>query len=176
MPSHRSHFNKRVISLEDTIDGPVVIHFKDGTTATADAVIGADGVHSAVRAHLLGKEAAQPVYTGTQVYRGLVPMEAAVEKLGDEWAHNCYNTCGPGEEPVKHQECIAPYADSRIDGGVLSYPIDHGSTLNIAAISFNHKTWDDDQWIVPVQWSKLDKLFEGWGRQSRALIEVSDTP
>ena len=83
VPSHRAHFNKRIENLEDKQGGPVNMHFKDGTTATADVVIGADGIHSVVRAHLLGKEAAKPVYAGSVVYRAQVPMEKAVEKLGE---------------------------------------------------------------------------------------------
>ena len=96
VPSERTHFNKRVDSLEDKHDGPVLIRFKDGTTATADAVIGADGVHSAVRAHLLGKEAAKPVYAGSVAYRALVPIDKAVEKLGKEFAQNSFFLCGKG--------------------------------------------------------------------------------
>lgn len=96
IPSHRAHFNKRVDKLEDKQDGPVNIHFKDGTTATADAVIGADGIHSVVRAHLLGDEAAKPIYAGSVAYRALVPMEEAVEKLGKEFAQNAYFLCGHG--------------------------------------------------------------------------------
>lgn len=100
VPSRRAHFNKRVDSLNDEQDGPVVIHFKDGTTATADAVIGADGVHSTVRAHLLGKEAAKPVFAGSVAYRALVPMDKAVEKLGEEFAENSFFMCGRGKLPV----------------------------------------------------------------------------
>ena len=96
VPSERAHFNKRVDLLEDGDKGSVVIHFKDGTTATADAVVGADGVHSTVRAHLLGKEAAKPVFAGSVAYRALVPMDKAVEKLGEEFAGNSYFLCGRG--------------------------------------------------------------------------------
>ena len=99
-PSERAHFNKRVEFLEEKPDSPVVIHFKDGTTATADAVIGADGIHSTVRAHLLGKEAAKPVFAGSVAYRALVPMDKAVEKLGEEFAQNPYFICGRGMLPA----------------------------------------------------------------------------
>lgn len=100
VPFERAHFNKRVDSLKDGQEGPVVIHFKDGTTATADAVIGADGVHSTVRAHLLGKEAAKPVFAGSVAYRALVPMGKAVEKLGEEFAGNAFFLCGRGISPI----------------------------------------------------------------------------
>ena len=43
------HFEKRLARIEDRADQPVVAHFTDGTSAEGDFVIGADGVHSAVR-------------------------------------------------------------------------------------------------------------------------------
>src|SRR5438128_8978783 len=47
------HFEKRLAAIEDRADQPVRIHFTDGTSAEGDFVIGADGVHSAVRAHVV---------------------------------------------------------------------------------------------------------------------------
>ena len=47
--------------------------FADGTTAEADVVIGADGVHSRVREILLGPEA--PAYTGHVAHRSIMSME-----------------------------------------------------------------------------------------------------
>lgn len=96
VPAYRAHFNKRLQDLEDVEDG-VNLHFKDGTTATADVVIGADGVHSKVREFLIGAEAAKPVFSGSVIYRGLVPMEKAIEVLGSEHAQNAVTLCGPGE-------------------------------------------------------------------------------
>ena len=100
IPIQRAHFNKRVNSLEDQTDAPVIIHFNDGTDSTADAVIGADGLHSKVRVHLLGEESAKPVFAGSAVYRAIVPMEKAVEKLGEEYAQNCFFFCGYGMCPL----------------------------------------------------------------------------
>ena len=95
IPAYRAHFNKRLQDLEETEDG-VILHFKDGTTATADVVIGADGVHSKVRELLIGAEAAKPVFSGSVIYRGLVPMEKAIEALGSEHAQNSTTLCGLG--------------------------------------------------------------------------------
>ena len=100
VPSQHAHFNKRIDQIEDKEDGPVNIHFKDGTTATADVFIGVDGIHSVVRAHLLGKGAAKPVYAGSVAYRALVPMEKALEKLDKEFAQNSYFLCGKGMLPA----------------------------------------------------------------------------
>ena len=90
--------SKRLVNIVDNFrtDEPVVLSFADGTTATADAVIGADGIHSYVREFMMGKEEAKPTFSGSVAYRGLVPMDLAVEKLGAEVAQNATMFCGPG--------------------------------------------------------------------------------
>ncbi|KAF6232637.1 hypothetical protein HO173_009076 [Letharia columbiana] len=147
VPSQRAHFNKRVGFLEDKQSGPVIFHFKDGTTATANAVIGADGVHSAVRAHLLGKEAAKPVFAGSVAYRALVPMDKAVEKLGDEFAGNAFFLCGRGRVPIflsissfsVFGRAVAHESKGKAS---LSYPIDGGSLLNVVIFDFEQEAWE----------------------------------
>ena len=47
------------------------VGFADGTTATADVVIGADGMHSVLRGFAVTP--AEPVFSGVMAYRGLVP-------------------------------------------------------------------------------------------------------
>ena len=74
----------------------MTLHFQDGTTVTADAVIGADGVHSTVREFLFGADAAKLDFSGAVVYRGLAPMEKAIELVGAENALNSVVLCGPG--------------------------------------------------------------------------------
>ena len=98
VPKDRVHMSKRLIKIEDNFrsDEPVALSFADGTTATADAVIGADGIHSYVREFMMGKEEAKPTFSGSVAYRGLVPMDLAVEKLGAEVAQNATMFCGPG--------------------------------------------------------------------------------
>ncbi|KAI1810381.1 FAD/NAD(P)-binding domain-containing protein [Poronia punctata] len=47
-------WGKRLVRVEDA--GPrVTVHFEDGTSASGDILIGADGVKSVVRQHLLGR-------------------------------------------------------------------------------------------------------------------------
>jgi salicylate hydroxylase len=47
------------------------VGFADGTTAVADVVIGADGIHSVLQGFVV--EPAEPVFSGVVAYRGLVP-------------------------------------------------------------------------------------------------------
>ncbi len=50
------------------------VSFAGGTTATADAVIGADGIHSVLQGFVT--DAAEPVFSGVVAHRGLVPCPA----------------------------------------------------------------------------------------------------
>jgi salicylate hydroxylase len=64
--------NAHVDRFEQDAHG-VTVTLADGTTATGDVLIGADGIHSTVRAQLFGREL--PRYTGNVAWRGLVPAE-----------------------------------------------------------------------------------------------------
>ena len=57
--SYRTHFGKRLESYEDSTSNPITLRFKDGTTATCDVLIGADGVKSAVRRSMFADLAAK---------------------------------------------------------------------------------------------------------------------
>jgi 2-polyprenyl-6-methoxyphenol hydroxylase-like FAD-dependent oxidoreductase len=66
------HLNAHVQALEQ--DGhSVTMTLANGRTVTGDVLVGADGIHSTVRAQLFGRE--QPRYTGCVAWRGLVPAE-----------------------------------------------------------------------------------------------------
>ena len=64
--------NKKARGYVESEDG-VELRFEDGTSAKGDALVGADGLKSAVRAQMLG--AAPAVYTGDGAWRILVPVE-----------------------------------------------------------------------------------------------------
>jgi 6-hydroxynicotinate 3-monooxygenase len=72
VPGEIVHLDKRLMDLDPAADG-VELRFADGTMARADAVIGADGVHSRVRDIILGSE--EPVFTGRVAYRAVYPSE-----------------------------------------------------------------------------------------------------
>ncbi|GAW17103.1 hypothetical protein ANO14919_065530 [Xylariales sp. No.14919] len=83
LPKEMLHAGKRLKSLEQ-IDSGVRVTFEDGTNEHFDAVIGADGIFSSVRDHVLGgkEHAASPA--GWWDCRHLVPFEKAREALGEE--------------------------------------------------------------------------------------------
>ena len=72
------HLGHEFASVENG-PGPIRVSFTNGTTCSADAVIGADGGTSAVRSFVFGDE---PVdFTGKVSYRGLIPEALLTPEL-----------------------------------------------------------------------------------------------
>ena len=71
-------FEKRLVAIEDRADQPVIAHFADGSTAEGDFVIGADGVHSAVRSHVI-PDGPKPFDTGLIGFGGFVPRSVIAD-------------------------------------------------------------------------------------------------
>ena len=82
------------MNYQDSGAGPITLNFKDGTVATCDVLVGADGIKSSVRANMYEGLATQweeasgscsnerseairrnvnPTWTGQVVYRSLIP-------------------------------------------------------------------------------------------------------
>lgn len=96
IPESAARFGKRLDTITEGSNGRLVMKFFDGTTAEADAVIGCDGIKSRVRQVIVGADhpSAHPKYSHKCAYRGLVPMEKAIEAIGEEQAQNaCMHVC-----------------------------------------------------------------------------------
>src|SRR5438270_1467084 len=70
LPAGIIHLGKKLVGL-DQADGRVTLTLADATRACADAVIGADGVHSTVRDIIVGPDA--PIHRGRIAYRAVFP-------------------------------------------------------------------------------------------------------
>ncbi|MGN4152098.1 FAD-dependent monooxygenase [Burkholderia gladioli] len=73
-------FGRKLTAIEDT-GSEVRLSFDDGTVETADIAIGADGVNSRLREHLLGAE--PPRYTGYVAHRAVFPASLLDNKPYD---------------------------------------------------------------------------------------------
>jgi 6-hydroxynicotinate 3-monooxygenase len=82
VPEECVNLSHKLIGLDETSDG-IKLTFANGATATADAVVGADGVHSVVRDILFG--ATQVNFTGRIAYRTTYPASL----LGGEKIDDC---------------------------------------------------------------------------------------
>jgi 2-polyprenyl-6-methoxyphenol hydroxylase-like FAD-dependent oxidoreductase len=70
VPADIVHLGKKLVGLDEK-GGQVSLRFEDGSTATADAVVGADGVHSVVRDIVVGPDT--PIHKGRIAYRAVFP-------------------------------------------------------------------------------------------------------
>jgi salicylate hydroxylase len=158
VPKECATFGKHVEALTQLENGRVQIRFKDGSTAEADAVVGCDGIKSQVRLLLLGKDApaARAQFTGKYAYRGLIPMDKAVDLLGDELARNSQMYFG-------------------YHGHMLTFPIERGKTMNVVAFKTS-KTgkWEDQRWVVPMKREEMEKDFEDWGQDVKSVLSLME--
>jgi salicylate hydroxylase len=124
-----------VADCEPDASQPKVV-LQDGTTMTADLVVGADGVHSTVRGKLFGDE--PPTFAGFVAYRGLVPRE----RLPDlESQAPSGLTIGPGRS-------------------FLRYMIRGGDILNFVAF-IGTPDWEQEGWSVACERSELENHLAG---------------
>jgi FAD-dependent urate hydroxylase len=77
----RTEYGRRLVGAEVTAGGGVAAAFDDGTRATGDLLVGADGVHSATR-RLLDPAAPAPRYVGLVNFGGYTPGSAGSTEPG----------------------------------------------------------------------------------------------
>ena len=71
VPDSVLRLDHQLVSFEQRGDGSIRLDFANGVRADADAVVGADGVHSVVRDALFGGDT--PAFTGRVAYRTVYP-------------------------------------------------------------------------------------------------------
>ena len=79
VPMEVIHLGRKLTGL-DQKGAKVTLNFADGSTATADAVIGADGVHSIVRDLVVGPD--KPIHRGRIAYRAVFPASLMDRDIG----------------------------------------------------------------------------------------------
>jgi salicylate hydroxylase/6-hydroxynicotinate 3-monooxygenase len=120
VPPQLIAFEKKLVGLERRGPG-VVLRFTDGGTATADAVIGADGVHSRVREILLGAE--RPKFTGRVAHRTVFPASLM--------QGSAVATCTKWWGPDRH---------------IVIYPVNPRLDEVYFVTSVPDPTWDVESW------------------------------
>ncbi|KAL7755319.1 hypothetical protein ACKLNR_015076 [Fusarium oxysporum f. sp. zingiberi] len=146
LPSDVVDFNKQLQVVEEGNTGRIRLVFQDGAIEEADAVVGCDGIKSKVREVLVGADhpSSKCSYTHKYAYRGMIPMRQAVEVLGEERALNA--TIWMGKD--KH---------------LLSYPVVHGTILNVVAYCSSSDEWpSESQLVLAATKEDLLRDFEGF--------------
>ncbi len=73
IPSERLHPGHRCVGFMQDAHHAAV-HFQNGTSVTADVVIAADGIHSALQPFVVPP--AKPIHSGCSAYRGTIPSSS----------------------------------------------------------------------------------------------------
>jgi salicylate hydroxylase len=146
------HFPRERIRLgmrcEDVwTDGDrAVARFADGTRISADAVIGADGIHSVVRERLFGP--AKPRFTGDICWRGLVPAESLQ----------------PGLIKPDMTVWLGPHSN------VAVYYIRGGRLVNWIASHASEDDWREESWRKQVPIDEPLAAYRDWNPALREMI------
>ncbi len=148
-PAEHIHLGHRLVGLADKGDSTEA-WFENGAQITVDLLVGADGIHSAVRAALFGAEA--PRFAGCVAYRGLVPAERIAD-LGLE---------------IGSQSWVGPGAH------FVHYFVSRGRLLNFVGWT-EHDSWNREDWTDRATVDRALAAFEGWHPQVRQIIGAAET-
>ena len=129
----------------------VCLGFADGERAEADVLVGADGIHSVIRAALT--EPAPPTHSGMCAFRALVPAAAA-----PEFARRPAQAVWLG--PGRH---------------VVHYPVSGGELVNLVAIA-PAGGYVTESWTATATVAEFLAEFEGWDGRLTGLIGAANTP
>lgn len=148
-PADRVHLGHRLDGFTARADG-VAAWFRNGARCAADVLVGADGIHSAVRTQLFGDAA--PLFAGCVAYRGLVPVERiadlALETANQSWL-------GPGSH-------------------LVHYFVSGGRLLNFVGWT-EHDSWDREDWTDRATIARALAAFSGWHPDVRRIIAAAGT-
>jgi salicylate hydroxylase len=142
------NLGRRCVSVEER-RSDAELRFADGASASADLVVGADGIHSVVRPHVDGEVRAR--FSGTVGYRGLVAVDD-IPSLPDPtplqfWA-------GPGRH-------------------LLHYAIDGGRTVNFLAV-VRVQAWTNEEWMERCPVGDVVDAFAGWHPAVTEMVGGTD--
>ena len=112
------------------------LRFANGASASADVVLGCDGLKSVVCRELFGEIPAQ--FSGYVAWRGLVPAESLAQPL---------------DPPA--QLFIG------VDRMFMRYLVRHGALVNVVAVA-RSAGWTDEGWMIPSTIEELRAQYEGW--------------
>ncbi|KAL4894912.1 hypothetical protein BDV59DRAFT_175265 [Aspergillus ambiguus] len=158
IPSGVAHFGKRLERLVETPTG-VEMEFEDGTTATADVVVGCDGIKSKVKESILPAEEyarTLPQYSGMYGYRAVLDMDTMIKAVGEHRARVSTMYVGDG-------------------GYGISYPIMRAQKVNVGLYVLRDQ-WDHDEWVRPASKGDMRKDLQHMGEYVKGLVEHMPDP
>src|SRR6185436_15586794 len=140
-------FEKKLVGLERGGSGGAKLRFADGSGVVADAVVGADGVHSLVREVLLGPE--KPKFTGRVAHRTVFPMANMQGSVVD----SCTKWWGP-------------------DRHIVIYPVKCGLDELYFVTSVPDPDWDVESWSARGEMAEVRRALAGFHEDVHRVLDA----
>lgn len=150
VPAGTVRLGKRCTDLT-LADGSPRLHFADGEIVEADVVIGADGIHSAIRNVVA--DPAPATYSGLCAFRALVPADRA-----PAFARRNAQTLWIG--PDHH---------------LVHYPVSAGRFVNLVAFA-PAGDFSVESWTATATVEEFLAEFDSWDGRLVDLIRAADAP
>jgi salicylate hydroxylase len=144
VPRDSVHLDTTVVAIGQG-DGYAEVMTATGERLTADLVVAADGIRSAARQWLFGRDEA--VFSGTVAYRALLPAEAVA---------------GLGLPPLA--AWLGP------DRHVVHYWVRRGELLNVVAV-FSTAELAQESWTAKADPGEQLREFAGWDPRVLSVLE-----
>lgn len=148
VPPDRVHLGARLIAVTQSAD-EARLHLSDGTTVTAELVVGADGIRSVAREQIV---ADRPRYSGQTIYRGLVPADRVPFLAADPRVRLWL---GPD------QHCVC-------------YPVSSGRQVSFGA-TVSASDWREESWSARGNVTELAAAYAAWHPDVTRLIGAAET-
>ena len=148
LPSHVVTLGARCVGVE--ADGGVAAaRLEDGSEVEADAIIGADGIHSAVRGSLFGPDA--PRFTGKICYRSVVPVDAVPG----------------GPPPNDNVQWLGPH------GTIVLYPVRRDELINVVC-HYDDEGYRHESWVTRCEREEVLERYSGWHESLLRIFSAGD--
>jgi salicylate hydroxylase len=149
LPPGLVSLGKKCTGLRSERTRPVA-SFADGTEAEADVIVGADGIHSAVRAALFAPRA--PRFTGKVCYRSVIPASAV-----------------QGEKPTADNgQWLGPH------GTIVLYPLRGEELINVVC-HYDDDGYRHESWVTECERQEVLDVYAGWHESLLRLFAAGQT-
>jgi salicylate hydroxylase len=132
-------------------DGDIAVaRFADGSEIDADIIVGADGIHSPVRASLFGPDS--PQFTGKVCYRSVIPAEAV-----------------RGARPsTEGAQWFGPH------GTIVLYPLRGEELINVVC-HYDDDSYRHESWVAECRRDEVLERYADWHESLLRLFAAGDT-